>query len=281
MDLDEEIVNLVNSCWDDIEKAKSILEEKDFLINAHTGIDETALTLLIRWYSSEKYTIAQHVEAVKMLLAFGFDVNDFNSCGSSPIYNAIALGDQLEVVKLLLENGVKINPSYQGFMGESLLGTAVIAKNIEQIEFLLQNGIDINSPNDFDETPLHKSIEDDEMIDITKLLLSYGADIHIQDGFTNTPLHIASTEDSSIESMKLLLSNGADMNRLNDFEETPLEVAVRLNALLNVQLLIEYGALKGVVIENLIHIASKNDSKDVADFLNSLSSLPVPTFTHK
>jgi len=236
---DENIVNLVKTCWEDIDKARAILKEKPHLVHARSTLDESALSLLIRWYSRERYSIETHLKAVEMLIDFGFDVN-INCCGSSPIYNAIGVGNQLEVVKLLLENGVNINPTYKGFMGESTLGAAVYNKNIEQVEFLLQNGADVNLKDDFGNSPLHYSVESDEKIEITKLLLSYEADINIQDMFDNTPLHEASTEENAIETMKLLLDRGADTDIRNHSKETPLESAERLKMHKNAQVIIEH-----------------------------------------
>lgn len=207
---DADIVNLVNTCWSDLPKAREILQNDGSLISEKTEIDETVLTLLLRWYVPKDYDIKQHIEAIKMLLDFGANINESNNCGSNPLHHAISSGEK-EVVKLLLQKGANINPEY-GFIGQPTLHLAILHKDIELIKLLIENGADIHALDNFGQTPLHLTVANDENIELTKLLVSHGADINRLSGFELTPLDDAYSEKSML-TIKYLMDIGSIFNK--------------------------------------------------------------------
>ena len=67
---------------------------------------------------------------------------------------------------------------------------AVRAGRLDTIEELLTKGTQVDSPNDYNQTPLHIAIETGEE-EITRLLIDKGANINAIDRWGRTPLHIA------------------------------------------------------------------------------------------
>lgn len=206
---DKDIVHFVNTCWSDLQEARAILEKDPSLVHERTSIDETALILLLRWYSPEHCDINQHIDAIKMLIDFGADINASNGCGSNPVHNAIS-SRQVDVVKYLISKGANINPEY-GFIGQSTLQHGVMSNNIELVKYLIENGADINAKDDFGQTPLHMTASEDNKIEFTKLLVHYGADVNVINEFNCTPLDEAYSEES-ILNIAYLIDAKASIN---------------------------------------------------------------------
>jgi len=206
---DKDIVHLVNTCLSNLQDARTMLESNPSLVHERTSIDETALILLLRWYSPENCDITQHINAIKMLLDFGADIYASNGCGSNPIHNAIS-SREIDVVKYLISKGAEINPDY-GFIGQSTLQHGIMSNNIELVKYLIENGADINAKDDFGQTPIHMTADKDSKIEFTKLLIHYGADVNTISEFHCTPLDEAYSE-GSILNITYLIDKGASIN---------------------------------------------------------------------
>jgi len=217
---DKKIVDLVNTCWSDLQEARFILENNPSLVYERTSIDETALMLLLRWYSSEQYEISQHINAIKLLLDFGADINASNGCGSNSVHNAI-LSREIEVVKYLISKGADINPEY-GFIGHSTLQHGILSNDIALVKYLLENGADINAHDDFGETPLHMTAAKDSKIEFTKLLIHHGADVNAINDFGYTPLDEAYSEGSKLN-IGYLIDAEASINKIT-WDDIPNEI---------------------------------------------------------
>lgn len=102
--------------------------------------------------------------------------------GTTPLINA-ALENDVEEIKILLENGADINEA--DLDGSTPLHLAVYYSSYDAAEFLLQEGADPNTVDQYDSTPLMDAVFSDD-IEMVKVLLSYDVDVDYKDseGFT-------------------------------------------------------------------------------------------------
>jgi len=129
----------------------------------------------------------------------------------------------VEAVKLLLESGIDVNVSNSS--QETPLGELIKSnRNAEEIfALLIKHGADVNFPTGENNggvgcvTPLKQAIGKGR-IQFVKRLIAHGANVNLQvcDGFDLTPLMVAADEvnDNDIEIIKLLLENGANVNQV-------------------------------------------------------------------
>jgi len=221
---DEKIVKFVNMCYSDIGKAEDILKNEPSIVFQSTSIDETPLTLLMRWYSEDVATKEQYVHALNLFLDYGADVNTNNGCGINPLHLAVLSGD-IDIVKILISNNADINIS-DGFLGQTTLGCAISSGNIAMAKYLVGNGVDIDAVDDFSQTALHLVSESDENIEFTKLLISCGVNLDAIDGGGNTPLHNSCYENAQITTI-FLIENGANMYIKNERGIIPMDIAYK------------------------------------------------------
>lgn len=143
------------------------------------------------------------------------------------LYEEFQLGDlnfmsPEEIQKLFMAEFEKINP------------------DLELIKVLLENGLVNSNENSFwmDRTPLHKACEKNSL-ELVKLLVLHGADLNPKDSNKITPLHFLA-DDNFLELAELLLKAGADVNAREMWEDTPLKWA-KSDEMRN--LLISYGGI--------------------------------------
>ncbi|MBO7454205.1 MAG: ankyrin repeat domain-containing protein [Alphaproteobacteria bacterium] len=136
----------------------------------------------------------QVVTKLKRLIEAGVDVDKQDEKGRSPLFYALAKGNE-EVAKLLIESGANIDQQFRN--GYSPLIYAMFMAKSGFLEFLLDKGADVNQKNAYDCTPLF--IVEAEMWylrknsisgvketlqhykDIKELILRYGAEIDTAD----------------------------------------------------------------------------------------------------
>lgn len=88
---------------------------------------------------------AGDIEKVKVCIDRGGDVNAINSCGDTPLIEAIASDNaknRVAIVKLLIEHGA--DPDFKGEENCGVLFQAILSKDPEVMEVLLHNGADPN-----------------------------------------------------------------------------------------------------------------------------------------
>lgn len=81
--------------------------------------------------------IGEHIEAVRLLLAHGANVNGANEAGATPLHKAAVLGNS-EIVRLLLAHGANVNARNSG--GQTALTHALYKRHEDVATLLRQHG---------------------------------------------------------------------------------------------------------------------------------------------
>ena len=85
----------------------------------------------------------QNVQTLKKLVAKGFDLNEKNRFGTSPLHLAISKNN-LEIVKVLIVNGASPDVFDASSWNFTPLQLAMKMENYEIVKFLVENGANIN-----------------------------------------------------------------------------------------------------------------------------------------
>lgn len=209
------------------------------------------------------YGAAQNgsLELVKLLVSKGAKVNAVDKYFSRPLAKAVQ-ADNLEIAKFLLEHGADktINHSDDEFQ------TAIFkARSAKMAQLLIANGANVSESDKKGHSVLLHAVANYLDFDLLKVLLQNGADINAQDKSGTTALLQAVRypyERDDKNCVQFLLENGANANVANNQGETPLLVAEKLEVL---QALLAHGADVNAQNEDgqtaLIHIARIYDPK--------------------
>jgi len=133
------------------------------------------------------------------------------------ILDAAKDGD-IEAVRLFLANGSNVNA--RNGQNRTPLHMAAWLGHKEIASLLIMNGAVVDSRDNFNSTPLHKAAYDHE--EILVLLIDKSADINAKDINGNTPLHNASIK-GHIKIVEILVGKGANVNAKTDNGRTPLD----------------------------------------------------------
>ena len=175
----KKFVELLNNNTCNMEKANIIL--KSFKsINYINDRGETALIIACKRKGL--------IDIVKLLLDTkncNLDIADKND--NTALTYACSNG-YYDIVKLLLENGAKVN---FGYKIQSPLCEAAGLRNINMVELLIQYGADVKYYNErFNYSPLTRALNG-YSTEATKFLIERGARLDVKDRDGNTPLMLA------------------------------------------------------------------------------------------
>lgn len=179
-------------------------------------------------------------ETVKKAISEGAPLEEHYGCSQdhqSPLY--WAFGQNIEIVKLLLNFGADIN-NYSCEYGNELPG---FVKDNPQILQLIDEAKK--------KSPLHRAASSGNIYTIKYILSgeynSYTPKYAIdeRDDHLNTPLHEAAAFDQ-IEVIELLVAKGADINATDMNGDTPLHKAVAYGSTKSIKLLLKLGAKRSI-----------------------------------
>ncbi|KAH9073545.1 hypothetical protein EDB83DRAFT_81769 [Lactarius deliciosus] len=173
------------------------------------------------------------VEAVRLLLKYGADVDARGIVGQSPLQLASQEGHP-NVVRCLLDHGA--DAEFRSDIRMTPLTIAATWGTLEIVRVLLEHNVDVNAQDREGLTPIHWLLFEGELskfqsdhLQIVRLLLEHGADPNIWDNKRRTPLHLVSSSDLvlsfRLEIARILLAHGADVGAEDGEGRTPLQVA--------------------------------------------------------
>ena len=156
--------------------------------------------------------------------------------GMTPLHVAVRDG-RLEVIVYLIEQGADVNATSNG--------TAAIChasgRHLEIVKLLLAQGARVN---DFEphRSPLKCAVENGQT-EIVKLLLTANADPMLESGSGWSLLHFAaSRSDCEPELIETLLDSGLESDKVDVHNRTPLHAAARSGNLVAARVLLSNGA---------------------------------------
>jgi ankyrin repeat protein len=213
------ILNIPSSIYNGVDIMEGLNCMKD--LKRYRG--QTSLT----WAALEGRT-----SLIQLLLRQGFDPNEGNDGGKSPLICALENGNDLSA-SILLENGANIGTvSFQTACKEGLHRTVIL---------MIENGADIETTGSFhDSTALLDASEGGHEA-VVRLLIENGADIEASSVHNSTPLLKASLMGHEAV-VRLLIDKGADIEASRIYGSTPLLGASKRGREDVVRVLIEKGA---------------------------------------
>jgi ankyrin repeat protein len=192
----------------------------------------------LHWASS-----GGHVEAARLLLAYGADVKAQDKNGSTPLHQA-SLSRCVELARLLIEHGA--DAAAQDNSGSTPLHQASLSGNVELANLLIERGVDVAAQDKNGSTPLHQASLSGS-VELVRLLIKHGADAAAQDKkHGSTPLHLASRSGHP-EVVQTLLTHGAYANIRDKSGWTPLHLASQEGHEEVVRLLLNYDENNGAL----------------------------------
>jgi len=143
--------------------------------------------------------------AALILVKHKIPVDAKDEKGHTPLYLA-CLGDEVEMVKFLINKGASVTPS-----GPSPIVAAAREGSEESAKILLNHKAPVNGPAQGDDPPLHAAAARGHH-HMVKLLLERGADIHRKNSAGKTALYYAVDNNHDFVAEQLI-DKGADVNQ--------------------------------------------------------------------
>lgn len=183
------------------------------------------------------------LDAVRLLLAFGANINARNEKDETPLHWA-SLHQTSEICSMLIEGDADVNACssddvcvflsdlprpqltdlvFSFFFQGTPLHWAIEAESYEVVELLLLNGASLERDDIFLGTPLQAAVKEGNL-EIVDLLIDYGANVNAPDYDGNSPLHIAAALGFT-NICEVLVKNEADPGALNDDMFTAQQLA--------------------------------------------------------
>jgi ankyrin repeat protein len=164
--------------------------------------------------------ISNDAATVEMLLKCGADVKSRDESGTA-LHHAIIAGS-VDAARVLLSHGADINTGDNE--GTTPLHDAVLKGDVRMTDFLLSNGADPNVPDENGSTALRYAYHDDAAFEVARRLMSHGLRVNLRDKTGATMLHWVALRGNAAVA-RLLLDNGAEVNALDKKGIAPLNNA--------------------------------------------------------
>lgn len=209
----EKMLNLLSKDFNDIQL---LIQDDENLIREKDRNDRT----ILHWAALQgKERLVEYIlENFKKLI----EIDQRDDVQATPLILA-TLGGNLNIVKMLLNNGADINA--RNWNGHSSLQYACSKGWHTIVEYLLENNADINIRDKYGDTCLHRTVVLGRL-EILQLLLNHTKNLNVncQNIVGNTPLFVA-CEDEQSSCALLLIEHGADVNIENKEKLTALNVS--------------------------------------------------------
>jgi ankyrin repeat protein len=171
---------------------------------------------------------------------------------------------KLEILKLLIEHGADVNAYGIADRGQTPLGAAVLAGQVEAVRTLIAAGADLNKPTGLIEQlrmpPLSLAVEW-KRTEVIRVLIEAGADLNGTGPLGRTALHDAA-HAGELDIVRTLVEAGADVNQPDKDGISPLALARERKHAEIVKLLEASGAVvpaSFAAAENLVKAAKFGD----------------------
>jgi len=215
----------------------------------HDWLERSPLHIAIIW---------GYQDIVTQLIDSGADVNIQDKDQATPLHEA-ALRDRVEIAKILLQKGAKVDPISRG---QTPLHMACAEGRTEVVRLLIENKADINALYN-QSTPLHIASEGG-FESIVNLLIASGANVNAKNASEGTALHVASIKGFE-RVASVLLEHSAAVNIKNKLGETPIDSGRR-----------KKNNRKTVYVAEMIEKYSVPKSSN-SDEIHSVSAATFPT----
>lgn len=147
-----------------------------------------------------------HLTKVEELLKSGVDINETNGNSSTPLHQALLLGND-SIARVLLENNASIIAATSE--GWQPVHCAAMKGMSSMVSLCLDQKADIAARTLDGQTALHKSCKSGN-VETVRLLLDAGADVEAQDDWGWRPLHTASAAGFQ-DVVDLLIARNANL----------------------------------------------------------------------
>lgn len=184
---------------------KYFLEHGAF-VEGISGSGKTTLTELIK-SCYMRINPKQLLEAVRILLSYGADVNGLGKDKYTPLMEASIYSRSKELIDYLIEHGANVN-----YLAEDGMTALILSfRNNNQIvlDALLEQGADIYTYKNT--TPLGSLAMDGNVYMAKALMKKIPADVNEKDAVGRTPLMIAAGS-GNIHMVRFLIDQKADIN---------------------------------------------------------------------
>ncbi len=155
----------------------------------------------------------------------GVDLKSVDANGNG-VFNYVARTGNIDLMKQLLEKGVKGNDNAFIFASQGGRGTS---NGIEVFQFLETTGLNPNATSKEGENPLHALAFRSKDMGILKYFIEKGVDVNQPDEHGNSPFMNAASRNN-LDVVTLLFNNVKDINQTNKKGESALSLAVANNS---------------------------------------------------
>lgn len=180
-----------------------------------------------------------HRSTINLLLARGADVNAVTEGGKTPLHIACYNG-LVDVVQTLIDRGADINAVMRNGMTPLHMSAVALENNLALLKLLLEKGADVNVGYNRVGTPLLLAAALGRP-EIAEFLLGHGAQVNGKSGTGYSPIHVAAALEHK-EFLEVLLRHGVDVDLPGEYQMTPLHLAAQYGHLEMVQILLDHGA---------------------------------------
>ncbi|MFC1887197.1 ankyrin repeat domain-containing protein [Candidatus Cloacimonadota bacterium] len=177
------------------------------------------------------------LEAVKLLVQLGADLDHGDNENSNPLHNASA-NAHMDIVEYLISIGMDVNKTDDN--QNSPLDFATRVGHMGIAGLLIDNGADINVVDRYGGVAIHSAVYSGNL-ELVELLVDKGADIHVGNTWDVQPIHYAAWRGHT-DIVEYLLSKGADINAIAQSGEIPLTWAIVASRFETADYLLEHGS---------------------------------------